>query len=156
MMPQMLSSLRSPSVLIVPLVAGLAVFALLLIIRRLLRRMGGVRGFGIAYLLGALALGVAVGTTVLALEQDQPIDLTFRNVLLAILACSWGIVALGLIEHMLLKYWLGQGGPAIPRLALDIGRALAFIVVILLTVSLVFQVQLSSVVISSTVLSAVI
>jgi len=72
MIPLMLSSLRSPTVLIVPLVAGLAVFTLLLIIRRLLRHMGGVRGFGIAYLLGALALGVAVGTTVLAFEQDQP------------------------------------------------------------------------------------
>ena len=90
MIPLMLSSLRSPTVLIVPLVAGLAVFTLLLIIRRLLRRMGGVHGFGIAYLLGALALGVAVGTTVLAFEQDQAIDLTFRSVLLAILVCSWG------------------------------------------------------------------
>jgi len=156
MMPLMLSSLLDPSVLILPLVAGLAVFTLLLIIRRPLRRMGGVRGLGIAYLLGALALGVAVGATVLATEQAQPIDLMFRNVLLAILLCCWGLVALGLIEHVLLRHWLGQGGPAIPRLALDIGRAVAFIVVILLTVSLVFQVQLSSVVISSTVLSAVI
>ncbi len=156
MMPQMLSSLQSSSEMILPLVAGLAVFTLLLIIRRLLRRMGGIRGFGIAYLLGALGLGVAVGATVLAIEQGQSIDLTFRSVLLAILVCSWGLVALGLIEHLLLKYWLAQGHPAIPRLALDIGRALAFIVVILLTLSLVLQVQLSSVVISSTVLSAVI
>src|SRR6266545_5592821 len=156
MMPQMLSSLQSSSEMILPLVAGLAVFTLLLIIRRLLRRMGGIRGFGIAYLLGALGLGVAVGATVLAIEQGQSIDLTFRSVLLAILVCSWGLVALGLIEHLLLKYWLAQGHPAIPRLALDIGRALAFIVVILRTLSLVLQVQLSSVVISSTVLSAVI
>jgi predicted MFS family arabinose efflux permease len=125
MMPQMLSSLQSPSVMILPLVAGLAVFTLLLIIRRLLRRMGGIRGFGIAYLLGALGLGVAFGATIIAIEQDQSIDLTFRSVLLAILICSWGLVALGLIEHLLLKYWLGQGRPAIPRLALDIGRALA-------------------------------
>jgi len=156
MMPQMLSALRSPSVLIVPLVAGLAVFALLLIIRRLLRRMGGVRGFGLAYLLGALALGVAVGAMVFLMEQGQPIDPAFRSALLAILVCSWGLVALGLVEHMLLKHWLQQGGPAIPRLALDIGRALALILVILLTIWLVLGVQLSSLVISSTVLSAVI
>src|SRR6266542_3621049 len=103
MMPQMLSSLQSSSEMILPLVAGLAVFTLLLIIRRLLRRMGGIRGFGIAYLLGALGLGVAVGATVLAIEQGQSIDLTFRSVLLAILVCSWGLVALGLIEHLLLK-----------------------------------------------------
>src|SRR6266545_328458 len=124
MMPQMLSSLQSSSEMILPLVAGLAVFTLLLIIRRLLRRMGGIRGFGIAYLLGALGLGVAVVATVLAIEQGQSIDLTFRSVLLAILVCSWGLVALDLIEHLLLKYWLAQGHPAIPRLALDIGRAL--------------------------------
>jgi small-conductance mechanosensitive channel/CRP-like cAMP-binding protein len=65
-------------------------------------------------------------------------------------------VGLGAGEHLLLRRWLAQERAQIPRLALDIGRALAFIVVVLLTLSLVLGVQLSSVVISSTVLSAVI
>ena len=155
-MPQMPFNLHFPALMILPLVAGLAVFALLLMIRRVLRHKLAIRGFGIAYLIGALTLGVAVGARVLVAEQAQPLDPTFQSALLALLACSWGFVGLGLAEHILLKYWLGQGRSAIPRLGLDIGRALAFIVVVLLTLSVVLGVQLSSVVISSTVVSAVI
>lgn len=149
-------SLQLPAELILPLVAGLAVFALLLLMRRLLLRAGAIRGLGVTYLISALALGVAVGAAAWSAEQATPLDAVFRSALLAVLVCGWGFVALGLVEHLLLRRWVGQGHTHIPRLALDIGRALAFIVVALLTLSLVLGVQLSSVVISSTVLSAVI
>jgi small-conductance mechanosensitive channel/CRP-like cAMP-binding protein len=149
-------SLQLPASLILPLVAGLAVFVLLLIIRRMLRRAGIARGLGIAYVVGAGALGATFGAVALAAEQGQPPDAAFRTGLLAVLACSWGVVGLGLAEHLLVRRWIARGQTQVPRLALDIGRTLAFIVVVLLTVSLILGVQLSSVVISSTVLSAVI
>jgi small-conductance mechanosensitive channel/CRP-like cAMP-binding protein len=144
----------SLSTLLLPLVYGLAVFALLLIINRLLQRSGALRPLAIPYLVGALALSLAVGvTTALA---GQPSDRTFHDLLLAVLVCSWGFVALGLIEDLLVGRWAKRGGASMPQLVLDIGRALAFILVILLTLSLVLGVQLNSIVISSTILTAVI
>src|SRR5215212_9197698 len=142
------------STLILPLVYGLAVFALLLIINRLLRRSGALRPLALPYLIGALALSLAAGvTTALA---GQPIDRTFHDLLLAVIICSWGFVALGLIEDLLVGRWARGGSASMPQLVLDIGRALAFILVILLTLSLVLGVQLNSIVISSTILTAVI
>jgi small-conductance mechanosensitive channel/CRP-like cAMP-binding protein len=142
------------STLFLPLVYGLAIFALLLIVNRLLQRTGALRPLAIPYLVGALALSLAVGvTTALA---GQPIDRTFHDLLLAVLVCSWGFVALGLIEDLLVGRWAKRGGASMPQLVLDIGRALAFILVILLTLSLVLGVQLNSIVISSTILTAVI
>ena len=149
-------SLQTSSLAILPLVAGAATLALLLVIRRLLRRAGMLRGFGLAYLFGSAALAAALAYRLLLFEQGRAPNQTVRTMLLAALVCSWGFVALGLLEHLLLQRWFGQGRANIPRLALDIGRALAFIVVIVLTLSLVLGVQLSSVVISSTVASAVI
>jgi small-conductance mechanosensitive channel/CRP-like cAMP-binding protein len=144
----------SLSTLFLPLVYGLAIFALLLIVNRLLQRSGALRLLAIPYLIGALALSLAVGvTTALA---GQPIDRTFHDLLLAVLVCSWGFVALGLIEELLVGRWAKRGGASMPQLVLDIGRALAFILVILLTLSLVLGVQLNSIVISSTILTAVI
>src|SRR5215213_8850662 len=143
-----------PSMLILPLVYGLAVFVLLLIINRLLRRSGALRPLAIPYLVGALALSLAAGvTTALA---GRPLDRTFHNLLLAVIVCSWGFVALGLIEDLLVVRWAKRSAAAMPRLVLDIGRALAFIMVILLTLSFVLGVQLNSIVISSTILTAVI
>jgi small-conductance mechanosensitive channel/CRP-like cAMP-binding protein len=147
--------LQEPALLVLPLVSGLAVFALLLMIRRPLRRSGMLRGFGVVYTIGALTLAVAAAATVLR-WAGYPLDPTARLALLAVNVCCWGFVGLGLTEDLLVRRLGGPGGVAIPRLALDIGRALAFIVVILLTLSLVLGVQLSSVVISSTILSAVI
>lgn len=141
---------------ILPLIAGLALLALLLLIRRALRRARVLHGMGLIYLLAALTLAFAVAYRIWLAEQGAAANFTLRTALLAVLVCSWGFVALGLLEHLLLGHWLGQGRHNIPRLALDIGRALAFIVVVLLTLSLVLGVQLSSVVISSTVASAVI
>ncbi len=145
---------EDPTAWLLPLVYGLAVFALLLIINRLLRRSGALRPLAIPYMIGALALSLAVGVTT-ALD-GQPIDRTFHDLLLAVLVCSWGFVALGLIEDLLVGRWAKRGGASMPQLMLDIGRALAFILVILLTLSLVLGVQLNSIVISSTILTAVI
>jgi small-conductance mechanosensitive channel/CRP-like cAMP-binding protein len=144
------------STLLLPLVYGLAVFALLLIINRLLRRSGALRPLLIPYLVGALALGLAVGVTTALARAGRPMDATFHDILLAVIVCSWGFVALGLIEDLLVERWARRSGAAMPRLVIDIGRALAFIVVVLLTLSLVLHVQLSSIVISSTILTVVI
>jgi small-conductance mechanosensitive channel/CRP-like cAMP-binding protein len=142
------------STLLLPLVYGLAVFALLLIINRLLRRSGALRPLAIPYLIGALALGVAAAAN--RVLGDRPMDRTFHDILLAVLVCSWGFVALGLIEDLLVVRWAKRSTAVMPRLVLDIGRALAFIIVILLTLSLVLGIQLNSIVISSTILTAVI
>ncbi len=107
----------------------------------------------IPYLVGALALSLATVITALA---GRPIDRTFHDLLLAVIVCSWGFVALGLIEDILVGRWAKRGGASMPQLVLDLSRALAFILVILLTLSLVLDVQLNSIVISSTLLTAVI
>jgi small-conductance mechanosensitive channel/CRP-like cAMP-binding protein len=120
---------------------------------RLLRRSGMLQPLAIPYLLGTLALSVAAGLA--ALPASQPINRTFHDTLLAVLVCSWGFVALGLIEDLLVVRW-AKHSATIPQLVLDIGRALAFILVILLTLSLVLGVQLNSIVISSTILTAVV
>jgi small-conductance mechanosensitive channel/CRP-like cAMP-binding protein len=145
---------EDPTLWLLPLVYGLAVFALLLIIDRLLRRSGALRPLAIPYLIGALALSVAASaTTVLA---GRPLDRTFHDILLAVIICSWGFVALGLIEQLLVSRLARRGRASMPQLVLDITRALAFILVILLTLSLVLGVQLNSIVISSTILTAVV
>src|SRR5215213_836306 len=144
----------NPSMLILPLVYGLAVFVLLLIINRLLRRSGALRPLAIPYLIGALALSLAA--IVITALAGRPLDRTFHDLLLAVIVCSWGFVALGLIEDLLVVRWARRSSTVMPRLVLDIGRALAFIMVILLTLSFVLGVQLNSIVISSTILTAVI
>ena len=145
---------EDPTAWLWPLVYGLAVFALLLIINRLLRRSGALRPLAIPYLVGALALSIAAGFA--KLPSSQSVSRTFHDILLAVLVCSWGFVALGLIEELLVIRWAKRGGASMPRLVLDIGRALAFIVVILLTLNLVLGVQLNSIVISSSILTVVI
>src|SRR5689334_21240883 len=121
---------EDPTLWLLPLVYGLAVFALLLIIDRLLRRSGALRPLAIPYLIGALALSVAASaTTVLA---GRPLDRTFHDILLAVIICSWGFVALGLIEQLLVSRLARRGRASMPQLVLDITRALAFILVILL------------------------
>jgi small-conductance mechanosensitive channel/CRP-like cAMP-binding protein len=148
--------LPDPTAIFLPLVAALAVLAPLLLIRRMLRRAGLLRGLGIAYLFGALALSAALALALYLRQAGRALDGTSRTILLAAIACCWGSVGIGLAEELLIRRWLAPGGVAVPRLALDIGRAAAFVVVVLLTLSLVLGVQLSSVVISSTIISAVV
>lgn len=68
-MPQMLSSLRFPAQIVLPLVARLTVFTLLLIIRRLLRRKLAIRGIGVVYLLGAPARQGEAGATLFIIRS---------------------------------------------------------------------------------------
>jgi small-conductance mechanosensitive channel/CRP-like cAMP-binding protein len=155
-MDPLLQYLHDPGALLLPLAYGLAAVALLMLLYRLLLRVGRMHVGAIPYTLGALALGVAIGLRAALDRLGLPIDLTLRNALLAILVLCWGLVGLRLGEYLLVDRWMVRGGARVPRLARDIGRALAFIVVILLTVRFVFDVPLSSIVISSTILSAVI
>ena len=120
---------RSPE-LIVPLAYGLAAFALLLLVGRLLRRSGALRVPLLPYVVGAATLGFAIALVVGLERLDLPIDLELRNTLLAILLLAWGLVGLGLIESLLFERWILRSGVAIPRLMRDIGRAIAFIIVV--------------------------
>jgi small-conductance mechanosensitive channel/CRP-like cAMP-binding protein len=151
-----LEAFADPTVWLLPLVYGLAVFALLLVIYRLLRRSGTLRPFAIPYIIGAVTLSIAIGLTAIFNRLGQPMDSGLYKLLLAVSVCSWGFVGLGLSEDLLVGHWIRRGETRLPRLVLDIGRALAFIVVVLLTLNLVLGVQLSSIVISSTILTAVI
>jgi small-conductance mechanosensitive channel/CRP-like cAMP-binding protein len=155
-MDTLLRDIQLSTELIVPLALGLAAFTLIMVIGRLLRRFGTLRIYTIPFTLGAFGLAVAIGLRAAAGQPGLTIGSSLRTALLATLICCWGFVGLGLLEDMLIARWVLGSHSRVPRLAVDIGRALAFIVVILLTLSLVVGVQLSSVVISSTVLSAVI
>jgi small-conductance mechanosensitive channel/CRP-like cAMP-binding protein len=155
-MDTLLQQLDNPLALLQPLAYGLAVFVLLLVIRRLLRPYRTLVGLSLPYLLGTLALGFTISLMAALDQAGAPIDQLLRNVLLALLIFCWGFVGLGLAENLLLERWTTRGGTPIPRLARDIGRVVAFIIVVLLVVRFVFEVQLSSIVISSTILSAVI
>src|SRR4029453_17529401 len=62
----------------------------------------------------------------------------------------------GLAEELLIDRWIVRRGASIPRLVRDIARVVVLILAVLLTVRYVFEVPLSSIVISSTVLTAVV
>ncbi len=149
-------TLQLSTELILPLAYGLAAFVLLILIRRLLRPYRTLEGLSFPYVLGALAVGIAISLGIALGRLGASLDGTLYSALLAVLICCWGFVGFGLVENLLVERWISRGGMALPRLIRDIGRGLAFIIVILLTIRFVFDVQLSSIVISSTVLSAVI
>jgi small-conductance mechanosensitive channel/CRP-like cAMP-binding protein len=154
-METLLQDLQLSGELILPLAYGLAIFILLMVIRRLLRRYRTLEGLAFPYVIGALAVGGAVALTAASSRLGVVADNTLNNILLATLVLCWGFVGLGLAENLLLERWLTRGAN-VPRLVRDIGRTIAFILVVLLTIWFVFEVPLSSFVISSTVVTAVI
>jgi small-conductance mechanosensitive channel/CRP-like cAMP-binding protein len=93
----------------------------------------------------------------LALDRSgAAMDSGTYTVLLALLVICWGFVGLGLAEELLLDRWIGRRGASVPRLVRDIARAAVSIVAVLLAIRYIFEVPLNSIVISSTVLTAVI
>src|SRR5262249_41685449 len=104
-MDRLLQDLQLSSALILPLVDGLAVFTLLLLIYRLLRRSGALRPLALPYIIGALALSAAVGLAAAFNRLGRPMGDTLHDILLAAIVCSWGFVGLGLIEDLLVGRW---------------------------------------------------
>jgi small-conductance mechanosensitive channel/CRP-like cAMP-binding protein len=142
--------------LLLPLAYGLAVFALLLGIYLWLGRLERLRWIGIPYTIGALALGIGIGLRAASDRIGIAMADGMRATLLLISVLCWAFVAIGLGERLLIDRWIGRHGVAVPRLARDIVRAMVFILAVVLTIRFVFNVPLSSIVISSTVLTAVI
>jgi small-conductance mechanosensitive channel/CRP-like cAMP-binding protein len=69
---------------------------------------------------------------------------------------AWGYIIFDLLEDLLIERALMRRGVPVPRLARDIVRGLALITLIVAAVNQIFGVPLNSLVISSTVASAVI
>lgn len=144
-----------PTLLILPLLYALGAFVLLMLLSRLLRRYGTLRGLGGPYLLGAIVLCLGIGLATALRRFGLAVDPLVEHILLAVLLFCWGFVGLGLIENLLIERWMKQSGLTIPRLVRDIGRAIAFTIAILISLQLLFNISPNSIVISSTVLSAV-
>lgn len=142
----------APLALLTPIVAGLGVVGLLLLILRLLRRSPRARAIGPLYLVATLLLGAAL---VLSGEGLLPPG-WLRALLLAALVVLWGYIGFDLLEELTFERAMARRGVAVPRLVRDILRGLALIALVLLAVNQVFGVPLNSIVISSTIASAVI
>jgi small-conductance mechanosensitive channel/CRP-like cAMP-binding protein len=155
-MIMLIEQLGDATVVLLPLAYGLAAFVLLMLIYRWLGHFRALRGVAIPYTIGALTLAVAIGLVTALNLLDLALDDTLRAILLGVLVLSWSFVAIGLGEELLLDRWIVRRGATVPRLARDIARALVFIVVVLVTIRFIFEVPLTSIVISSTVLTAVI
>lgn len=147
-----LAWLTSALSLLTPLAAAVGTLLILLLIFRLLRRRLRARAFGVIYLGAALLLALA-----LALDGEGLLPPGWpRGLLLAALLVAWGYLLFDLLEELLVEGALRRRGLPVPRLARDIVRGLIIIALVLLALNRVFGVPLSSLVISSTVASAVI
>jgi small-conductance mechanosensitive channel/CRP-like cAMP-binding protein len=152
---QLLDDFLQPSAALPALLAGALVALALLVILRLLRALTALRGLKSAYLLGTATLSAGVMLQQAAVRSGRPLDPTLQHTMLAVLMFCWGYVGLGLLESMLLERWTARNSMAVPRLIRDIARGIAFAIAILIALQLVFNIAPSSIVISSTVLSAV-
>lgn len=148
--------LLSPGNFVAPLLIAALLAGGLWLIHRLLDRYGSLRGLSIPYALGAIALSISVLVALGAAAAGVAIDARLQHALLAVLIFAWGFVALGLLENLLLERWMKRGGMSVPRLVRDIGRATALLVAVLATIQFVLEIPLTSIVISSTIISAVV
>ncbi len=138
--------------LLPPVALSLGVAALLLLIFRLLGRASRVRSLGPLYLAATLLLAIA-----LFLDGEGLLPPGWlRALLVATLLVSWGYICFDLLEFLAFERSMSRRGLAVPRLARDILRGVALVALVLLAINRVFGVPLSSIVISSTVASAVI
>ncbi|MEI8167140.1 MAG: mechanosensitive ion channel family protein [Chloroflexales bacterium] len=138
--------------LLTPVAVGLGASVVLLIIFSQLPSSSRLRALGPVYVAATLLLGLA-----LVLDGEGLLPLGWpRDVLLATLVVGWGYIVFDLLEYLAFERSLARRGMSVPRLVRDILRALALIALLLLVTSRIFGVSLSSIVISSTVASAVI
>jgi small-conductance mechanosensitive channel len=135
-----------------PLIHSALTLLLLLIILRLLYRRAGLRALLWPFFVGTLSLSIAIAMPVFWQVSNDLIN----HVLLAIQVFAWGYVGLVLAEYALVERWARLRGVVVPRLAHDIVYTGAFVIGILFVLQLVFNIAPSSIVISSTILSAVI
>lgn len=138
--------------LLLPAVIGGGALLLLLLIFRRLARTERFRSLGLLYIFASLLFGVSL---FLSGEGLLPYGWP-RSLVLSILVVAWGYIGFNLFEFLLIERTLIRRGIPVPRLARDIVRGLVLIALMLLVVNQAFGVPLSSLVISSTVASAVV
>lgn len=146
-----MSQIREALDLLLPLLAGGGAFLLLLLIRRPLRRRMRANSLGAVYLAGSALLGVLL---FLNGEDLLPVGLG-RSLLIACLIVAWGYTVFDLLEELLFERALRRRGPGVARLGRDIVRGLVLVALVLIAINRLFGVPLSSLLISSTVASAV-
>ncbi len=142
----------APLTALVPMVIAAGIVLLLLVIRRLLHYSPRLRALSLIYLTATALLGAALllnGEGLL--PEGWP-----RDLLITTLMVVWGYIAFDLLEDLLIERALMRRGVPVPRLARDILRGLALIALTIVSVNQIFGVPLNSLVISSTVVSAVI
>jgi small-conductance mechanosensitive channel/CRP-like cAMP-binding protein len=142
----------APFMALIPVVIASIVVLLLIVIRRMLRGSPRLRSLSLIYLAATVLLGAA-----LLLDGEGLLPRGWpRDLLVTTLMVAWGYIAFDLIEDLLIERALMHRGVSVPRLARDIMRGLALIALIVIAVNQIFGVQLNSLLISSTVVSAVI
>jgi small-conductance mechanosensitive channel/CRP-like cAMP-binding protein len=141
----------SAAMIVWPVALALGGCLLLLLIFIALRRSAQLRPPGPAYLLASLLFGLA-----LLLRDVGPPNGWLRGTLLSALALLWGYVLFELTDDLLIERALRRRGVVVPRLARDIARAMLLLAIALVAASQIFGAPLNSLVISSTVASAVI
>jgi small-conductance mechanosensitive channel/CRP-like cAMP-binding protein len=138
--------------LITPIALALAAVLALIVIFGLLRRSLRIEGLGPAYMIATGLLGAA-----LLLDGEGLLPPGWaRAALLTSLVALWGYVLLDLLEDLLIERALRRRGVAVPRLARDIFRAVTLAALALIAVNRFFGISLNSLLISSTVVSAVV
>lgn len=141
------------SYLLVPLLAGALLLLTLQLLWRLLRRAGLLRGLDITTLLLSLLTGLALFLDQADLLSSKIGWGIIQTTIVALLA----IVVLHVGEALLLLPYQQEGRrPPVPRLMRDIVRAVLFILTVLFSISQFFSIQLGTIVLSSTVLTAII
>ncbi|WP_129632616.1 mechanosensitive ion channel family protein [Candidatus Oscillochloris fontis] len=139
------------SMLIAAAMALGAIFLLLLLFI-FLRRSPHIQSIGTAYLVATSMLGMTM-----LLDAVGVIGRTWPyEFLLTILVLLWGYVIFDLIEDLLFERTLRHQGVAIPQLVRDILRGVTLLALLLVAINRFFGVPFSSLIISSTVLSAVV
>ncbi|EFO80877.1 cyclic nucleotide-regulated small mechanosensitive ion channel [Oscillochloris trichoides DG-6] len=138
--------------MLVAVAMALGAVFLLLLLFIFIRRSPHIQSLGNTYLVATCMLGVvmlldAVGV----MGRGWPYELT-----LTILVIIWGYVIFDLIEDLLFERTLRHQGIAIPQLVRDILRGVTVLALLLVAINRFFGVPFSSLIISSTVLSAVV
>lgn len=144
-----------PALLFMPSLLGLGTLIGLLILLRQIRRNPHAHSISAVYIFGSLALSLWVFAGQLVESSQLSLPTRLSQVIQSMLIIVWSYVILELFEKIVLAGWSQRTGMMIPRLARDIVRAVVFIVVSLLVLAQIFNIDMGSVAISSTVLSAV-
>lgn len=137
---------------LLPIGWSIGILGVLLLIFARLRRYARFRELGLVYVLGTLLL---VGGVLVDGEGLLPAGWLHSITLTATIVC-WGYIFFDLIEGLFFEGYLKHQGVSVPRLARDVMRGLVLTGLVLFAINQVFGVPLNSVVISSTVISAVI